>query len=567
MKKLRLLILVFCVALLIPLAYFVLRTYRSLEQEERAELRYFAEALFDKIEEELGALVVREEDRAIDEYTYHYLPKDEASGTDTARLSPLSRLPAKSYILGYLQNNPDGSFQTPIVENKDDVPPDRSHLVARLNDVNEIFNLKRTSVPERYETQPPEVLVSREREEVPAFAEKYLSLSRPQKQKVHLGQEKKRVEEITAEKAFNLAQRADKQTLSEGLQQEWSEADQHIATDAIDQKAGTVRGEMLPDREQGAYWAEPASDLPSALPPDTKKLQVEVDPMQSVFISDLEIFVFRRIVINNQVYRQGFVLVVKDFLDYLTREFFVREPMARFASLDIKVMDQQREIVGVHAGALAQHPSFSLHRSFPRPFSFLRAMLTCDQIPRSAGRKTLNIMITVLAGIILLGLFAIYQSARAVVALSERRSDFVSSVTHEVKTPLTNIRMYIEMLEQGIARDQEREQEYFRILGSESARLTRLINNVLEFSKLEKKQRHLDLQEGTFEEVIQEVKDIMREKLRQEGFSLEVEKKDVRPFKYDREVMVQVLTNLIENSLKFGKGSTIRQITLRLWPE
>jgi signal transduction histidine kinase len=127
--------------------------------------------------------------------------------------------------------------------------------------------------------------------------------------------------------------------------------------------------------------------------------------------------------------------------------------------------------------------------------------------------------------------------------------------------------MYIEMLEQGIARDQEREQEYFRILGSESARLTRLINNVLEFSKLEKKQRHLDLQEGTFEEVIQEVKDIMREKLRQEGFSLEVEKKYVRPFKYDREVMVQVLTNLIENSLKFGKGSTIRQITLRLWPE
>lgn len=81
---------------------------------------------------------------------------------------------------------------------------------------------------------------------------------------------------------------------------------------------------------------------------------------------------------------------------------------------------------------------------------------------------------------------AIYQSARTIVDLSERRSQFVSSVTHELKTPLTNIRMYIEMLGQGIARDHEKEQEYFRIIDSESARLSRLINNVLDLSKLEK---------------------------------------------------------------------------------
>jgi signal transduction histidine kinase len=94
-----------------------------------------------------------------------------------------------------------------------------------------------------------------------------------------------------------------------------------------------------------------------------------------------------------------------------------------------------------------------------------------------------------------------------------------------------------------------------------------LINNVLEFSKLEKKQRHLDLQEGTFEEVIQEVRDVMREKLRQEEFILKVEMKETPLFKYDREVMVQVLINLIENSMKFGKGSSIREITLRAGPE
>ena len=123
------------------------------------------------------------------------------------------------------------------------------------------------------------------------------------------------------------------------------------------------------------------------------------------------------------------------------------------------------------------------------------------------------------------------------------------------------------MLEQGIARDPEREQEYFRILGSESSRLSRLINNVLQFSKFEKKQTRLDLKEGTLEEVIQEVKEVMEEKLRQEGFSLKVETADLPPFKYDREAMIQILINLIDNSMKFGKSMPTREVTIKVWPE
>lgn len=162
----------------------------------------------------------------------------------------------------------------------------------------------------------------------------------------------------------------------------------------------------------------------------------------------------------------------------------------------------------------------------------------------------------------ILGLLAIYQSARAIVALSEKRSQFVSSVTHELKTPLTNIRMYIEMLEQGIAPTPEREQEYLAILGAESARLSSLINNVLELARLEKKQRHFDLQEGQLDDVLQEVQTIMSEKLSQEGFSLAIMQGDIPTFSYDREVLVQILVNLLENSMKFGKHLPTREITI-----
>ena len=171
-------------------------------------------------------------------------------------------------------------------------------------------------------------------------------------------------------------------------------------------------------------------------------------------------------------------------------------------------------------------------------------------------------MVSVLAVIVLIGLFAIYQSARTIVDLSERRSQFVSSVTHELKTPLTNIRMYIEMLEQGIAATPEREQDYLQILGSESARLSRLINNVLELAKLEKKQRRFQLQEGQLADVLEEVGTVMAHKLSQEGYVLDIHAPHVPVFAYDREVLIQVLINLIENSLKFGRQALEKQITI-----
>jgi len=564
-KKLKILILIFCVALSIPLGYFVLRTYRSLEQEEISEFRYFAVTLFDQMEEELASFVLEEEARPVDQYRYYYAPSQEIS---TPVPSPLSQPPKEPYILGYFQNDPDGSFQTPLVKSDEALPAERNELVSQLHEANKIFNRKRTTVLEAAEAKSAEVLVKREREQASTFAGKYLDLSRSQRSpKASLGQEKSRVEEITPGQAINLARKDREQPHTQSWQQPETQADQEAPKEPFSVIRGRMAGEPGEDMPEGRYGAAPVRPSAPALSLDSAKLQVEVDPLQAVFISDRQIFIFRRIVINNQIFRQGFVLLLNEFLTHLVEQYFTGQPMAKFANLRLSAIDRGKEAASHHSGALFQYANFSLERTFPRPFSFLRATITCDRLPTSVGRSTLNIMIAVLAFIILVGLFAIYQSARQVMALSERRSRFVSSVTHELKTPLTNIRMYIEMLEQGIARDPEREQEYFRILGSESSRLSRLINNVLEFSKFEKKQTRLDLREGTLEEVIQEVKEVMQEKLRQEKFSLKVEMEELPPFKYDREAMILIFINLIDNSMKFGKSLPSGEITIRVWPE
>jgi signal transduction histidine kinase len=565
MKRLKLLIIIFSLALSIPLGYFVLKTYRGLEQEEAATLSYFAETLFDEMERKLAGMVQKEESRAVDEYNYQVFPFSRPGEEGASEPSPLSQPSGENFIVGYFQNNPDGSFQTPLVENGRRIPPARAKLVKELREANEIFNRKRVAVSDRVKPRPAEVAAEEETRQKAGFAAKYLDLSRTQRSREYLGQKEKRVENITVSQAANIAKQ-EAAPLRSGApvaaEPKASKDERHLDEDRVTGKAMSPGKSRLSSsyRESAEGTFQPA---PAEVAEGTGGYRVEVAPLQAVFLSDARIYIFRRIMIENQIYRQGFLLQVNAFLDYLVQNYFLTQPMAQFTGLRLRVMDQGREARALEAGAIGKDPDFVLNRSFPSPFNFLKATLTCDQIPPSTGRRTLTIMLVVLAVVVLMGLFAIYQSTRTIVDLSERRSQFVSSVTHELKTPLTNIRMYVEMLEQGIAQNPEREQEYFRILDSEGARLSRLINNVLELSKLEKKQRHIDLQTGNFDGVLAEVQAVMAEKLKQEGFTLTVETGQHQPFKYDREVMIQVLINLIENSMKFGRGAPRREISIR----
>ena len=565
MKKLRLLIVVFSLALSVPLGYFVLRTYRGLEREEAATLSYFAETLFDEMERALATTVQQEEGRAVDEYNYHVFPSVRQSDEDRPRLSPLSQPSGEQYILGYFQNNPDGSFQTPLVESGRQIPADRATVVGELKAANEIFNRIRVAGTDRVKARPAEVATVQKSEQKAGFADKYLDLSRTQRTRNFLGQKEKRVEKITSSQAANIAKQEPSLSMSEtpaASDSMAAEEERHLEGNRVTGKTVTLQERQSVESYRITAKAAPQPASPASVA-EASDYRVEVAPLQAVFLTDSQIFIFRRIMIDNQIYRQGFVLKVDQFLNHLAQNYFLTQPMARFTGLRLSVMDQGRQARTLEAGVLSTEPDFILNRSFPSPFNFLKATLICDQIPPSAGRHTLTIMLAALAVVVLIGLFAIYQSTRTLVDLSERRSQFVSSVTHELKTPLTNIRMYIEMLEQGIAQNPEREQEYFRILDSEGARLSRLINNVLELSKLEKRQRHVDLQPGTFDDVLDEVQTVMAEKIRQEGFTLTVASDHIRPFKYDREVMIQVLINLIENSMKFGKKAARREISIR----
>lgn len=571
MQRLRFFILAFFIAVSTPLAYVIWRTYAGLAQEERGQLQFFSETLFDQMEKELADLVQTEEIRTVDEYQYFLASAPVGNSREPSR-SPLSELPYKPYILGYLQNNPDGSFQTPLVGDPGAVAGERKDILDRIEEANTLFNSRKLGLSRRQPVEEQDRIIADsavpQEKGKEAFSERYLSADRKEVEKSYLGKKQQRVEEISLQQAVNVVR---EDSSFKRYDQEYREP--AAAPDPADSSAGQPQTQGRTTSWNDLGYSGGIRDESAARsdhePPgregtDTayENFQVEVAPFHSVALKDDQVYMFRRIAINNQIYRQGFVLLVEPLARYLISSHYAGQPLAQFTSIEVRRRDTGQQQVLIRAGDLQGAERFSTSRIFPAPFDFLRVNLAAGNVPASPARGSLNIAVVVLGCFMLLGLLAIYYSMRAIVVLSERRSQFVSSVTHELKTPLTNIRLYIEMLEQGIAATPEREQEYLSILNSESARLSGLINNVLELAKLEKKQRHFHVQEGCFADLLAEVQAIMAEKLRKEGFSLIIRPVDLPSFAYDREVMIQILINLIENCIKFGRQSPLKEIIL-----
>jgi len=570
MKKFRRLILVFFTAISVPLGFVIWQTYAGLEREERGQLQYFSETLFDQMQRELAYLVQREENRAVDEYQY-YLAQLSAGEQRPQQRSPLSEQVYNSYILGYLQNNPDGSFQTPLVADMDKVPEEEKDIVLQLKEANRIFNDKKYSLLRKKPDATADMetladMLPAEEKSRNTFSERYIAPSKTISEKAYLGKKKQRIEEISAEQALNVSSEdnllrqsptaAENDALSSPAAGRVRPKYKDLRRDELEQQGYVPAAKPLAEQDRlqagsaGVFSAQP-------------KFQAEVAPFQSVSIKDDQIYMFRRIVINNQIFRQGFILLVEPFLEHLVNSHFIGQPLARYTTIQLQRRDKGQTRTIVQAGVPDVPGYFIAERIFPAPFDFLSVALSAQEVPPSPARSSLRAALVALGACILLGLFAIYRSARTIVEMSERRSQFVSSVTHELKTPLTNIRMYIEMLEQGIASTPEREQKYLAILSSESSRLSSLINNVLELAKLERKQRHFNLQQGQIADTLAEVEGIMAQKLKQDGFTLDVEVPDLPLLSYDREALIQILINLIENSVKFGRMSARRQITIR----
>jgi len=133
------------------------------------------------------------------------------------------------------------------------------------------------------------------------------------------------------------------------------------------------------------------------------------------------------------------------------------------------------------------------------------------------------------------------------------KSDFVSNVSHELRTPLALIRMFAETLEMKRVKTEKKKIEYYRTILLETERLTRLVNNILNFSRMEADRRQYHFRLIELNAVVKNVLDIYEYQLRTMGFSTVVQLKSTLPLiNGDDEALAEALHNIVDNAIKYS---------------
>jgi signal transduction histidine kinase len=177
-------------------------------------------------------------------------------------------------------------------------------------------------------------------------------------------------------------------------------------------------------------------------------------------------------------------------------------------------------------------------------------------IEQLVGRER-QLYLALFVGIIVVMLIGIVFTVRAVIHESEVsriKSEFVSNVSHEFKTPLALIRMFGETLDTGIVTDESKRREFYSIIRKESERLTHLINNVLDFSRMDSGTKEYNFEEADLVEVVRNSLEAYKFHIHDLGFEIEnkLPGKLVMP-KIDKDAISQVLLNLLSNAVKYSE--------------
>jgi signal transduction histidine kinase len=216
-----------------------------------------------------------------------------------------------------------------------------------------------------------------------------------------------------------------------------------------------------------------------------------------------------------------------------------------------------------------QSPTPLLYRSrLSSPLDGLELIYRIRHLPPAPGASVLGWLTAVIAVVFCGGFVALYRLGAGQIELARQQQDFVSAVSHELKTPLTSIRMYGEMLKEGWA-DPAKRQQYYEYIHEESERLTRLITNVLQLASITRNKPKLDIETVEVGRLMQDVEDRIADQVRHAGFELRVHRDpqaEVATVEVDPDCFVQIVLNLVDNAIKFSMRAETRAIELSSRP-
>lgn len=296
----------------------------------------------------------------------------------------------------------------------------------------------------------------------------------------------------------------------------------------------------------------------------------EIDPYQFSLLDSGHLVLYRNVWRDESRFIQGFLINQAEFSADVIETAFLATTLSDMSDL---IVGYQDDVINVVRGSRYEMRMASgndlggslLYRNrLSAPLDSLELIFTVNQMPPGPGAVVLGWTTIVIAMVFLGGFFALYRLGLSQIKLARQQQDFVSAVSHELKTPLTSIRMYGEMLKEGWA-DEEKQKQYYEYIHDESERLTRLISNVLQLAKITRNEPRFDLKPVGVSALLDQVRSKIANQVERAGFELiltQDERAGTASVSIDDDCFSQIIINLVDNAIKFSKDADVRKIVI-----
>jgi signal transduction histidine kinase len=296
----------------------------------------------------------------------------------------------------------------------------------------------------------------------------------------------------------------------------------------------------------------------------------EVEPMEFALLDSGHFVLFRRVWHRDQRYVQGVLIEQASFIDGLISAAFRESSLSSMSQL---IVAYRGAILRQYAAdysrlyqpsAEQEHSDLLYQGRLIAPFGDVELIYTLARLPVGAGGQVIIWSALVLAVVLIGGCLMLLRLGQRQLALARQQQDFVSAVSHELKTPLTSIRMYGEMLREGWV-DEAKRKTYYDFIFHEAERLTRLINNVLQLARLSRNEQAASINAMTVGDALAELEPRLASQLEPSGFSLKIDGEAevlAVPIQIDVDWFIQIFINLVDNAVKFSANATNRSVDI-----
>lgn len=608
-NKLRLWLALFFLALAVPSAVLIQRAYSELKWESFYQYRLQAEELAARIDAKFVELINTEEARPFVDYAF--LNIAGAIEANFVQRSPISAFPVATTIpglIGYFQVDAQGVFSTPLLPQQDSSAASygisrgelqqRTLLAERMQRIlsenqlvrdegGDVFSRQRSDADrEQSPKQRPDEFAAAGATAV--FADEGVARRQLSDDVASRKSQLPAAEQSSAQAAFDqlkeepVAGEPKKKSISklgrvEDLKLDYRyqarSKDQPLALGNSASKKRSVRKELSALPESVSTVIENEEKDARVIKPSGIRIRTfesEIDPFEISLLDSGQFVLFRKVWRDGQRFVQGALIEQQPLLDELISGAFREAALSRMSDLIVAYRGGVFKLFGgqVSRDYLPSAQELSgavLHQvRLSAPLSELELIFNIRHLPAGPGASVITWAGTILVMVLCAGFYLLYRLAIKQIDLVHQQQDFVSAVSHELKTPLTSIRMYGELLREGWAAE-DKKKTYYDYIYDESERLSRLISNVLQLSRMTRNELPVNLKSVVVSEIMDGIRSKVSSQTGQAGYKLNLacDPKALQTvIRIDTDYFTQIIINLVDNAIKFTAKAEKKQIDI-----